>query len=63
MRCCASPTTSTAADPRRDIAAQDVVNAVLFREILKPLAQGLGPVAEIALGSVADDLFARRRQR
>jgi hypothetical protein len=36
---------------------------VLFREILKPLAQGLGPVAEIALGSVADDVFARRRQR
>jgi hypothetical protein len=39
------------------------MNAVLFREILKPLAQGLGPVAEIALGAVADDVFARRRQR
>ena len=71
MRCCASPTTSTAADPRADAAssanrnasAQDVLNAVLFREILKPLAQGLGPVADIALGAVADDLFARRPQR
>ncbi len=79
MRCCASPTTSTAASsgvtsPANVTAtlrqaqgkgdpARDVLNAVLFREILKPLAQGLGPVAEIALGAVADDLFACRRQR
>ena len=39
---------------------RDVVSAVLFREILKPLAQGLGPVGEIALGSVADELFVRK---
>ena len=70
MRCCASPTTSTAADPAstpaRDTArdaARDVMNAILFREILKPLVQGLGPVAEIALGSVTDDLFVRRPRR
>ncbi len=63
MRCCASPTTSIAADSRADMTARDVLNAVLFREILKPLAQGLGPVAEIALGSVADDLFVRRVRR
>ena len=63
MRCCASPTTSTAADPRADTTARDVMNAVLFREILKPLVQGLGPVAEIALGSVADDLFVRKVRR
>jgi len=36
------------------------MSAVLFREILKPLAQGLGPVGEIALGGVADALFVRR---
>jgi hypothetical protein len=63
MRCCASPTTSTAADAARADqrrSAQDVVSAVLFREILKPLAQGLGPVGEIALGAVADELFARK---
>jgi hypothetical protein len=35
------------------------MSAVLFREILKPLAAGLGPVGEIALGAVADELFAR----
>ena len=63
MRCCASPTTSTAADPRADATARDVMNAVLFREILKPLVQGLGPVAEIALGSVTDDLFVRKVRR
>ena len=84
MRCCASPTTSTAAnpvvtlalrqaqgdiggpaqgpvrDPRGAMSARDVVGALLFREILKPLAHGLGPVGEIALGAVADDLFVRR---
>jgi hypothetical protein len=61
MRCCGSPTTSTAAEPAA-IRAQDVVNAVLFREILKPLAQGLGPLAEVALGAVADELFVRPRR-
>ncbi|MBV8643703.1 MAG: hypothetical protein JO225_07275 [Candidatus Eremiobacteraeota bacterium] len=41
-------------------SARDVASAILFREILKPLAAGLGPVGEIALGAVADDLFVRR---
>jgi hypothetical protein len=36
------------------------VGAVVFREILKPLAAGLGPVGETALERVADDLFVRR---
>jgi hypothetical protein len=64
MRCCASPTTSIAAEPRdqEHRTARDVLNAVLFREILKPLAQGLGPVGEVALGSVADALVVRRRR-
>jgi hypothetical protein len=42
---------------------QDVAAAVLFREILKPLAAGLGPVGEIALAAVADDIFVRRARR
>ncbi|MEA2784220.1 MAG: hypothetical protein QOF71_324 [Candidatus Eremiobacteraeota bacterium] len=62
MKCCASPITSTAADSARE-TARDVMNAILFREILKPLVRGLGPVAEIALGSVTDDLFVRRPRR
>ena len=63
MRCCESPTTSIAADvlARERTDARDVTSAILFREILKPLAAGLGPVAEIALGEVADDLFVRKR--
>jgi hypothetical protein len=50
-----SVTLSLSKGEPRDIAA-----AILFREILKPLAQGLGPVGEIALGAVADELLARR---
>jgi len=41
---------------------RDIASSVLFREILKPLAQGLGPVAEIALGTVADELFVRKHR-
>jgi hypothetical protein len=40
--------------------ARAAVSAVLFREILKPLAAGLGPVGETALDRVADDLFVKR---
>jgi hypothetical protein len=32
----------------------------LFREILKPLTAALGPVGEVALGTVVDELFVRR---
>ena len=62
MRCSVSPTISTAADERarESLTARDVASAMLFREILKPLANGMGPVAEIALGAVADQLFVRR---
>lgn len=62
MRCSASPTTSIAAErvqPDERASAQNVVNAILFREILKPLAHGLGPVGETALSSVADALFVK----
>ena len=39
-----------------------IVAAVLFRAILAPLAKGLGPVGEIAAGSVADALFLGERR-
>jgi hypothetical protein len=39
--------------------AMQTLEAIVFREVLKPLAAGLGPVGEVALGSFADTLFAR----
>jgi hypothetical protein len=61
MRCCESPTISIAAEPVAGgtLSAREVMNAILFREILKPLAAALGPVGEVALGTVADELFVR----
>jgi hypothetical protein len=54
-----SPVVVGASDERmRDMRA--LVSAVLFREILKPLAAGSGPAGEIAVDRVADDLFVRR---
>jgi hypothetical protein len=59
----------TPAVPRPDVTLslskgepQAVAAAILFREILKPLAEDLGPVGEIALGTVADELFVRSRR-
>jgi len=40
-------------------AVTSALSALVFREILKPLAAGLGPVGEVATASVADALFAR----
>jgi hypothetical protein len=62
MRCCGSPTISTAAEDASAPQPRDVVAALLFREILKPLAAGLGPVGEVALEEVADGLFVRVRR-
>lgn len=46
--------------PRAGITPElQAIEAIVFREILKPLAAGLGPVGEVAVGSVADALFAR----
>ena len=48
-----------AAEPDASKVATNAIEAVVFREILRPLAEGLGPVGETALDSVADSLFAR----
>ena len=59
MKCSGSPTISIAADDARTReAANATLNAIVFREILKPLAAGLGPVGETALDAVADRVFA-----
>ncbi len=41
------------------LTAQSLAAALVFREVLKPLAQGLGPVGELAVDGVVDALFLR----
>jgi hypothetical protein len=58
MKCCASPTTSIVVNsPAPARAAQATLQAVLFSEILKPLAANLGPVGDLAIESVVQHLF------
>jgi hypothetical protein len=62
MKCCGSPLISGAPiglNPRT--AATAALQAVVFGEILKPLAKTLGPVGDLAVESVAQHLFMRPR--
>jgi hypothetical protein len=59
MECSASSPTCIAANVDTRAAATSTLEAIVFREILKPLAAGLGPVGEVAIGSVADTIFTR----
>jgi hypothetical protein len=64
MKCCASPTTSTAANANPSVAGHAVettLQAMLFSSILKPLAAGLEPAADIAVESVVQHLFVAGR--
>jgi len=58
-----SPSVSTDSGEARTRIVDATVNAVLFREILKPLAAGLGPVGETAVDAVADRVFGPAPQR
>jgi hypothetical protein len=62
MKCSGPPTPSVAAESDSRALATNALQAIVFREILKALAAGLGPVGEIAVGSVADTLFARPKR-
>jgi hypothetical protein len=53
------PRTPTAVDPAVRAAAQNTLNAIVFRDILKPLADGLGPAGDVVVGRVADAIFTR----
>jgi hypothetical protein len=55
----ASPAIRITPDSDTRAAATNVLSAIVFREILKPLAAGLGPVGDVAIGSVADAIFTR----
>ncbi len=54
---------SNQTDDARTRVVAATVNAVLFREILKPLAAGLGPVGETAVDAVADRVVGPPPQR
>jgi hypothetical protein len=43
-------------------AATNALEAIVFREVLEPLAAALGPVGDVAVGTVADALFARPKR-
>ncbi len=53
------PAIATERDP--STFATDAIEAIVFREILKPLAEGIGPVGETAIDSIADSLFVRAK--
>ncbi len=58
MKCCASPTTSTAAEPLPPPVVQ-TVEALLFSDVLKPLAAALGPLGDQFTAIVAEHAFVR----
>lgn len=60
MKCNASQTTCT--EPESPVRAAGVFQALLFAQILKPLSKALGPAGEIALGSVAQQLFIPKQR-
>jgi hypothetical protein len=55
MRCSESQTTCIAPDAQPRAAS--VFQALLFTQVLEPLTKPLGPVGEITLDSVAQQLF------
>jgi hypothetical protein len=59
---CSGSTNCIAGSLDNRVAATNSLEAIVFREILKPLAAGLGPVGEVAVGSVADAVFTRPKE-
>jgi hypothetical protein len=63
MKCCGLPTVPSAADaPPAQPAAADALQAIVFGEILKPLSAALGPVGDIAVEALSQQLFMRPRR-
>jgi hypothetical protein len=56
-----APLAHTVEESTARAAATNALSAIVFREILKPLAAGLGPVGDVAIGSVADTIFTRSK--
>jgi len=58
MKCCASQTTFTGVKDEREVVS-DRVNALLFAQVLKPLAKSLGPFGDGAIDAIVEKLFLR----
>jgi hypothetical protein len=54
-----SPSSPLSADAAARAVATQTLDAVVFRDVLKPLAAALGPVGETVLDTVVDRLFVR----
>jgi hypothetical protein len=57
-----SPSPSPRADAEaatRTTAATNALSAIVFRDVLKPLAAGLGPAGDVVLDRVVDGLFVK----
>lgn len=60
MKCCASQTTFTGVKDEREVVS-DRVNALLFAQVLEPLAKSLGPFGDYAIDAVVEKMFVRDR--
>ena len=58
MKCCASQTTFTGVKDEREVVSNRV-NALLFAQVLKPLAKSLGPFGDGAIDAIVEKLFVR----
>lgn len=61
MRCSGSPTTCTAPEPTAPVVR--TLEAMIFSEILRPLAARLGPAGQLALDATAQRIFVEQRGR
>jgi hypothetical protein len=57
MKCSASQTTCTVPEQDRQRFVTAAFEALVFGEILKPLAAGLGPLGEIVVDAAAQRAF------
>ena len=62
MKCCGSPTTFIAVNADERAIVQERVNALLFAQVLKPLAASLGPFGDCAIEAVVEKMFVRERR-
>jgi hypothetical protein len=63
MHCCGPLPISGAADrPDPARGARDAVGALLFAEVLKPVAAALGPIGDVAVESVVTQIVMRSQR-